>query len=334
MVYNLININKYEVKMINWIEAKISTTTDAIDSISGILLSIGISGFVIEDANDFNEFLTSTEYRWDYIDEELMQRQHSPTSITVYIPENEQGKQWLIEIKDRLEAAKLSSPEINFGTLEIELKNIREEDWANNWKQYFKPFCVGDKLLIKPTWESVGNTTDRTVLNIDPGSSFGTGQHHTTKLCLERLEEIVKGGEKVLDLGAGSGILSIGALLLGAESAVGIDIDENSVRVAKENAEQNGVDSHFNAMCGNIIDDVELREKIGKNYDIVVANIVADVIILMSPIFREFMHENSTLIVSGIINRQKDEVKQALIENGFEIITAQESNDWSCIVCR
>ena len=320
--------------MINWIEAKISTTTDAIDSISGILLSIGISGFVIEDANDFNEFLTSTEYRWDYIDEELMQRQHSPTSITVYIPENEQGKQWLIEIKDRLEAAKLSSPEINFGTLEIELKNIREEDWANNWKQYFKPFCVGDKLLIKPTWESVGNTTDRTVLNIDPGSSFGTGQHHTTKLCLERLEEIVKGGEKVLDLGAGSGILSIGALLLGAESAVGIDIDENSVRVAKENAEQNGVDSHFNAMCGNIIDDVELREKIGKNYDIVVANIVADVIILMSPIFREFMHENSTLIVSGIINRQKDEVKQALIENGFEIITAQESNDWSCIVCR
>lgn len=320
--------------MINWIEAKISTTTDAIDSISGILLSIGISGFVIEDANDFNEFLTSTEYRWDYIDEELMQRQHSPTSITVYIPENEQGKQWLIEIKDRLEAAKLSSPEINFGTLEIELKNIREEDWANNWKQYFKPFCVGDKLLIKPTWESVGNTTDRTVLNIDPGSSFGTGQHHTTKLCLERLEEIVKGGEKVLDLGAGSGILSIGALLLGAESAVGIDIDENSVRVAKENAEQNGVDSYFNAMCGNIIDDVELREKIGKNYDIVVANIVADVIILMSPIFREFMHENSTLIVSGIINRQKDEVKQALIENGFEIITAQESNDWSCIVCR
>ncbi len=319
--------------MINWIEVKISTTTDAIDSVSGILLSIGISGFVIEDANDFNEFLTSTEYRWDYIDEELMQRQNSPTSITVYLPENEQGKQWLFEIKDRLETAKISSPEIDFGTLEIELKNIREEDWANNWKQYFKPFCVGDKLLIKPTWETVEDIEDRTVLNIDPGSSFGTGQHHTTKLCLERLEEIVKGGEKVLDLGAGSGILSIGALLLGAQSAVGIDIDENSVRIAKENAAQNGIDSRFNAMCGNIIDDISLREKIGGNYDVVVANIVADVIILMSPLFKEFMHQNSTLIVSGIINRQKDEVKDALLKNGFKILTAQESNDWSCIVC-
>lgn len=320
--------------MINWIETKISTTTDAIDSISGILLSIGINGFVIEDSNDFNEFLTSTEYRWDYIDEELMERKNSPTSITVYLPENDQGKQWLFDIKDRLETAKLSSPEIDFGTLEVELKNIREEDWANNWKQYFKPFTVGEKLLIKPTWETIDNTDGKTVLNIDPGSSFGTGQHHTTKLCLERLEEIVKSGDRVLDLGAGSGILSIGALLLGAKSALGIDIDENSVRIAMENAAQNSVENRFNAKCGNIIDDSLLREDIGRNYDIVVANIVADVIILMSPLFKSFMHQDSTLIVSGIIHRQKDEVKEALIKNGFKIITSQESNDWSCIVCK
>lgn len=320
--------------MINWIEAKISTTTDAIDSVSGVLLSIGISGFVIEDANDFNEFLTSTEYRWNYIDEELMQRQNAPTSITVYLPENEQGKEWLVEIKERLAKAKADSPEIDFGSLEISFSNIREEDWANNWKQYFKPFCVGKKLLIKPTWETVENAEGRTVLNIDPGSSFGTGQHHTTKLCLERLEEIVKPNDRILDLGAGSGILSIGALLLGADSAVGIDIDENSVRIAKENSAQNGVENRFDAMCGNIIDDSNLREKIGTGYDVVVANIVADVIILMSPLFRSFMHKESTLIVSGIINRQKDEVKAALLQNGFEIISSQESNDWSCIVCR
>lgn len=320
--------------MINWIEAKISTTTDAIDSVSGILLSIGISGFVIEDANDFNEFLTSTEYRWDYIDEELMQRQNAPTSIMVYLPENEQGKEWLVEIKERLAKAKADSPEIDFGSLEISFSNIREEDWANNWKQYFKPFCVGKKLLIKPTWETVENAEGRTVLNIDPGSSFGTGQHHTTKLCLERLEEIVKPNDHILDLGAGSGILSIGALLLGADSAVGIDIDENSVRIAKENAAQNGVENRFDAMCGNIIDNSDLREKIGTGYDVVVANIVADVIILMSPLFRSFMHKESTLIVSGIINRQKEEVKAALLQNGFEIISSQESNDWSCIVCR
>lgn len=317
----------------NWAEAKILTTREAIDSVSGILLSIGINGFVIEDSDDFNEFLTSTEYRWDYIDEELMKKTSEPTSITVYLPENEQGREWLEEMRRRFELAKKDFPEIDFGTLEIQLKNIREDDWANNWKQYFKPFCVGEKLLIKPTWETAENADGRTVLNIDPGSSFGTGQHHTTKLCLESLEKAVKPGNKILDLGTGSGILSIGALLLGAGYALGVDIDENSVRIAKENAVLNGVDDRFNALYGNIIDNNSLREKIGQEYDIVIANIVADVIILMSGIFRQFMHQNSLLIVSGIIDRQKDEVREALVKNGFKILNARESSDWSCMIC-
>ena len=250
----------------NWFEARISTTQNGIDPITGVLLSIGVNGFVIEDARDFNEFLTSTEYRWDYIDEDLMNKKTEPTSVIVYLPENDQGKHQLIEMDAQLKKAQEENPDIDFGTLEITLQNIREEDWANNWKQYFKPFSVGEKLLIKPTWEKAEDTK-RTILNIDPGSSFGTGQHHTTKLCLERLEEIIKPEDRVLDLGCGSGILSIGAVLLGAQSAFGVDIDENSIRIARENAAQNNILSdRFQTACGNIIDDEELRRRIGGDY--------------------------------------------------------------------
>ncbi len=318
----------------NWFEARISTTQNGIDPVTGVLLSMGINGFVIEDARDFNEFLTSTEYRWDYIDEDLMNKKTEPTSVIVYLPENDQGKHQLVEMDARLKKAREENPDIDFGTLEITLQNIREEDWANNWKQYFKPFSVGEKLLIKPTWEKAEDTK-RTILNIDPGSSFGTGQHHTTKLCLERLEEIIKPEDRVLDLGCGSGILSIGAILLGAKSAFGVDIDENSVRIARENAAQNNILSdRFQTACGNIIDDEELRRRIGGDYHLIVANIVADVIIMMAPLFQSFMRPDGFLIVSGIIHRQKEEVRQALIDNGFDILSAQESNDWSCLVCR
>ena len=319
--------------MINWIEVKISTTTDAIDSVSGILLSIGISGFVIEDANDFNEFLTSTEYRWDYIDEELMQRQNSPTSITVYLPENEQGKQWLFEIKDRLETAKISSPEIDFGTLEIELKNIREEDWANNWKQYFKPLKIGNKLLIKPSWEDYkADGDERIILEIDPASSFGTGQHHTTRLCLELLEKSIEKGDELLDMGCGSGILSIGAMLLGAENAVAVDIEENAVASAIENAAKNNIpEDKYIAYCGNVLSDNALADKIDKKYDIITANIVADVLIAMGSLFDRYLKENGILIISGIIEERMDEVINAVENCGFTKLEQNIKEGWAAV---
>ena len=168
----------------NWIEIEIYTTTAGIEAVTGSLLGLGINGFVIQDPEDFREFLENKEQNWDYIDESLMSRQDGETVITAYLPENAQGLDYLEGVKAELNALKGRDSEKAFGRLEYELKNVREEDWANNWKQYFKPLCVGEKLLIKPSWEDIPEGENRTVLEIDPAASFGTGQHNTTQLCL------------------------------------------------------------------------------------------------------------------------------------------------------
>lgn len=319
----------------NWFEAKISTTSEAIDCVTGILLQLGITGFMIEDNADFEEFLESDKNPSIYIDDEFIKSQDKDTSVTVFLAENDQGKSTLLKMQEEFQRVKFDCTDINFGTLDIQLKNVCEENWANNWKKYFKPLEIGEKLLIKPSWENVPNTQGRKILNIDPESSFGTGRHHTTKLCLEQLERVVKGGEKVFDIGCGSGILSIACLLLGAENAVGVDIDENSVRIAIKNADFNNIPKEkFTAYCGNIIDDEALCEKIGTDYDIIAANIVADIIIMMAPLFRRFMKKDATLVTSGIIFSQVDEVKKALEDNGFKVIEEHEENDWYCLISK
>ena len=319
----------------NWFEAKISTTSGAIDNVTGILLGLGITGFLIEDNADFEEYLNSEKNPSIYIDDEFIASQNKETAVTVFLPENEQGKNTLIAMREEFIRVKNDCPEFDFGSLEISLNNVAEESWADNWKKYFKPFKIGKKLLIKPSWEEVENEENREILNIDPGSSFGTGRHHTTKLCLEQLENVIKGGEKVFDIGCGSGILSIACLLLGAKSAVGVDIDENSVRIALENSEINNIDGEkFTAYWGNILDDEELCEKIGNDYDVIAANIVADIIIAMAPLFRRFMKPNALLVTSGIIYRQVDEVKEALKQNEFEILEEHQENDWYCLISK
>ena len=296
MCYN--KILSKGIDIMNWVEMDIYTTTEGIEAVTGSLLGMGINGFVIKDAKDFQDFLDDKDGNWDYIDDDLM------------------------GIKKR---------DVNneFGRLEYELKNVKEEDWANNWKQYFKPLCVGEKLLIKPSWEKVAEGEKRKILEIDPASSFGTGQHNTTQLCLELVEKNLHEGDSILDLGCGSGILSIGALLLGAESATAVDVDENSVKIAKENAEKNHISAEkYTAYCGNIIDDKALVEQIGTGYDLLCANIVADVLIGMSGIFGGFIKDGGTLIVSGIIDQRKDEVLDRLKAEGFELIEIREKEDW------
>jgi ribosomal protein L11 methyltransferase len=250
----------------NWLETEIFTSTDGVDELCANLLDVGIKGFVIKDSNDFQEFLDNKEGHWDYIDEDLMNLSNCETSVTVYIPDDTQGAEMVLSLKELLNRLKSNDTDGKFGRLELQFNNVKEEDWANNWKQYFKPLKVGEKLLIKPSWEEYNNIDGRTILEIDPASSFGTGQHNTTKLCLEFLETSLQQGDRVLDLGCGSGILSIGAMLLGAESITAVDIEDHSVRTAVENAQKNGISTDkYTAYCGNIVTDEELSNKLGDN---------------------------------------------------------------------
>ena len=313
----------------NWTEVDIFTSTEGLDALTGVLMGVGINGFAIKDAADFDEFLNDKTINWDYIDDDLMGLKNCETTVTVYLPENAQGHEMLSMIKSELAALKARDASGSFGRLEFELKNVKEEDWANNWKQYFKPIEIGDKLVIKPSWENVPDAGSKRILEIDPGSRFGTGQHNTTRLCLELIEKRIRLGDRLLDLGCGSGILSIGAVLLGAEKATAVDIDENSVRIAAENAEKNNIPvDKYTAYFGNIIDDESLCERIGTGYDVVCANIVADVLIAMSGKFRSFIKENGVLIISGIINSRKYEVLDTVSAAGFELLEINESEDW------
>lgn len=316
----------------NWVEINIFTTTEGIDAVTGSLLGLGVNGFVIKDANDFEEFLQNKEGNWDYIDDDLMGLRSCETTITAYLPENSQGADYLAAIKSELVSLKGRDVDSKFGRLEYELANVREEDWANNWKQYFKPITVGDKLLIKPSWEEVSPQETRKILEIDPASSFGTGQHNTTRLCLELIEKYMNEGDRVLDLGCGSGILSIGALLLGGKECTVTDIEENAVTTAIENAGKNGISKErYTAYCGNIISDTYLREKIGGGYDVICANIVADVLKAMAPLFRGFLKENGLLIVSGIITERRNEVIDCIVEQGFTEIEGYDKDGWSAV---
>lgn len=315
-----------------WTEVNIYTTTEGIELVCSKLTDIGVKGFAIRDAEDFKEFLENKNGQWDYIDKDLLGLTDCETCITVYIPSNDQGAEMLTAIKSMLSEMRANDTEKLYGRLEAELTSIREEDWANNWKQYFKPFKVGEKLFVKPTWEEAETPDGRKTLLIDPESSFGTGQHHTTRLCLELLESALKEGDRVLDMGCGSGILSIAASILGANEVTAVDIEENAVKIATKNAKKNNISlDNYTLYCGNILDDESLVEKIEKDgcYDLILANIVADVLKAMAPLFNKFLRKGGTLIVSGIITEREKEVLDAIIENGFELSIANEKEGWA-----
>jgi ribosomal protein L11 methyltransferase len=315
-----------------WTEVNIYTTTEGIELLCSKLEDIGIKGFSIRDSEDFKEFLENKNGQWDYIDDDLMGLSECETCITVYIPANGQGAEMLVAIKSMLSEMKAADTEGAYGRLEAELTSIREEDWANNWKQYFKPFKVGEKLVIKPSWEDYDNSDGRTILEIDPASSFGTGKHHTTRLCLEVLEKYLNKGDKLLDMGCGSGILSIGAMLLGADSAVAVDIEENAAVTAKENAVKNHIPpDKYRTYFGNILTDEKLADEIDDKYDIIAANIVADVLIAMKDSFRRYLRDGGILIVSGIIEERMNEVIDALISAGFKEPEPEVREGWAAV---
>ncbi|MBP7186541.1 MAG: 50S ribosomal protein L11 methyltransferase [Ruminococcus sp.] len=315
-----------------WTEVNIYTATEGIELICSKLEDIGIKGFSIRDAEDFKEFLENKYGRWDYIDDDLMGLSECETCITVYLPANEQGSETLTAIRSLLKELKASDTEGRYGRLEAELASLREEDWANNWKQYFKPFTIGGKLAIKPSWEEYENTDGRVVLEIDPASSFGTGAHHTTRLCLELIEKYLSSGDKVLDLGCGSGILSIAAMLLGADHAVAVDIEQNAAETAKENAGKNHIDpALYKTYYGDITVNEKLADEIHDKYDMITANIVADVLIAMKDHFRRYLRDGGILIVSGIIEERAEEVINAILSAGFREPEMQLREGWAAV---
>ncbi|MEG1028238.1 MAG: 50S ribosomal protein L11 methyltransferase, partial [Oscillospiraceae bacterium] len=297
------------------------TATQGLDILAGFLTQHGIKGLVIEDSADFMEFVNDKEIYWDYIDESLMYKKEQESNIKFYLPDNAQGIETFNQIKCMLPT--LNNYGVDMGRLAIEVANVNEEDWSTAWKKYYHPTPIGKNLIAVPCWEEYNG--EKTKIILDPGMAFGTGTHETTRLCMQLLESSIKGGETMLDVGTGSGILAITALLLGAKSAVGIDIDELATKVAKENAELNSVEIEL--YCG----DLTKTPKYQKEYDIITMNIVADVILWHIPIIPKLMGENSVLCVSGIIEDRCDEVISALEGLGLKIVERLTENDWTAL---
>jgi ribosomal protein L11 methyltransferase len=321
----------------NWTEVSIYTTTNGLEIINGALMKLSINDAVIEDVNVFDEFLNYDTLNWDYFDDDLKRMKDIESCIKVYLADNNQGRELLNKIYEFIEELKKDNMNIELGNLRVETRVINDEDWANNWKEYFKPFVISDKIIIKPSWEDYSEPSEgKIILEIDPGMSFGTGQHHTTRLCIEQIIKHMNKGMEVLDLGCGSGILSIAALLLGANKCVGVDIDENSVRIAGENAALNNINKdRFTVYLGDVTEDKALQDKIGCNkYDMITVNIIAQVIMSMSYTFPKFLKKGGLVIASGIIKKYLKEVTDNFVSLGFEIIEINESEEWVSITAK
>lgn len=317
----------------DWIKVSVITTNEGIDPVSSVLNDLGYDGLEIADKDDFKEFLENNRKYWDYVDEELERLKEEDTKITVYI-DSGNGLPELEKIERAVKELKESDINSNFGSLKIIAENVKDEDWSENWKQYFKPLRIGEKILIQPEWQPLESETDRIVFKVNPGMTFGTGSHDSTRFCIEEIEKNIHEGDTVLDLGCGSGILSVIALLLGASDACAVDIDENAETVAYSNLEMNGLDkNNYHVFIGDIIEDCNLRKKFVK-YDIVAANIVADVIIALSPYVCGFMKEDGIFICSGIINERAEEVRAAIEKAGLKIIETKQSDEWTAYTCK
>ena len=314
-----------------WKKFTLTTTTEAVDYLGSMFDEIGIQGMEIED----NIPLTEAETKGMFIDilPELPPDE-GVAKVSFYLDDNDDVERILKEVVEGVEEYRQF---VDMGAGTIEASETEDKDWINNWKQYFKPFTV-DNILIKPTWEEIPEEhKDKMLIQIDPGTAFGTGKHETTQLCIRQLEKFVKPGVKVLDLGTGSGILGITALKLGAEYVFGTDLDENAITAVHENLEANDIpEEKFGVVQGNIIDEKDVQDAAGYEcYDIAVANILADIIIMIQEEVPVHIKKGGIFITSGIINMKEQAVKDALAKNdAFEIIETTYQGEWVSITCR
>ena len=322
-----------------WIEVSVPTHSDEIDDVCAQLAELGAGGMVVEDEADFQDFLEHNHQYWDYVDEDLEASMKGKSRITFYLPADGDGFDQLAHLRTALQGFK-DAHAGKYGTLLMTLENLKDADWENNWKQYYKPMEIGERLLVIPEWEQENvkgqaKYAGKVPLILEPGLTFGTGSHATTRLCLQALDKCIHGGEKILDLGCGSGILSIAALVLGAKEAFACDIDEKCVDVAYENAALNGVGKdRYTVRWGDVLTDKTLQAEFGGGYDMVVANIVADVIMGLSDKVRPFLKEGGLFLCSGIIDTRAEEVAESLRQNGWEIEKTRSGEGWFSYACR
>ena len=302
-----------------WLEVTLPVPAERLDRVCDTLTANGMAGLVVEEEGEFLRFLEQNRQYWDYVDEGLAQRMKGASRVKFYVPDSEEGQRQLRQYLAGLEE------------YEPQTVSLREEDWATSWQKYYQPIPVGRRVYIVPDWMRGEPVPDgRTPLYLNPGLTFGTGAHPTTQLCLELLEEVLQSGDKVLDLGCGSGILAIAALAMGASWAIGIDIDPKAADVAFENAALNGVGpDRLSVYAGDVLRDNKLAARLGAGQNrVVLANIVADVIIPLSAKAGELMAPDGVFLTSGIIDDREDEVRAALEANGFAVVKHLERGGW------
>ena len=315
----------------DYLEVTIQTASAGIEVVASALTAGGFDSLVVEDQAEYENFLEDNRAYWDYIDEEFQAELQGLSRIKLYLEVDGTEEKQLHKLEKLLEALKKRTKK-NLGTLEISSQLLPETNWEESWKDNYPPQEVGEKLVVVPCWNPEAG--DRIPVILDPGLTFGTGAHPSTQMCMEFMEELVKPGMDVIDLGSGSGILSIAALRLGAKTAIGVDIDPKAENIARENAAYNdfGAD-RFDAVTGNVTEDTALMERLSrKHYDLVFVNIVADVIIGLSPVLKHFMDENTRVICSGILDVREEEVHQALTAAGLVVERTKAREDWRSLV--
>ena len=315
-----------------WIELTVDTCSAGIGLLESVLTVNGFDSFITEDAEEFESFLETNRDYWDVVDDEVRAQLEGCSRVRLYLEDGPQAQEELARLRGLLAALPDAWPDAQLGSLRLTLANVREEDWENNWKQYYRPIEIGERLLVVPKWMTPDPQSGRVPVLLDPGMIFGTGAHASTQMCMRRLERLIRGGERVLDLGSGSGILSITALLLGAAHATGVDVDPKAEDIARENAAINGLGpDRFTAVTGNVITgQAALAPLFAERYDVVCLNIFADVIVAMAPVLPRFLTPASRLICSGVLAVRLAEVRTAIEAAGLRLLDLSEENDWCC----
>ena len=317
-----------------WLELSIDTLSTGIDAVAAALTAGGFADLVLEDQQEFEDFLDQNRAYWDYIDEDLQQKLQGLSCIKLYLEDGDSAA--MARLQNLLEELKARADAEKLGSLTLTVKPLADVNWEESWKENYPPQTVGSKLVVLPYWLADTDTQGRIPVVLDPGLTFGTGAHPSTQMVMESMEDLIHSASSCLDLGSGSGILSIAALRLGAASAIGVDIDPKAETIARENAAYNGFGApEFTAYTGNVTADRRLMAQLQeKSYDLVLVNIVADVIISLAPVLPQLLDTTSTLICSGILDTRLNDVTNALQTAGLTITAVRAKEDWRCVTAK